>query len=369
MYSFNGYKVAILHYSNSIIDLNKPFGMQRMELGELKVLREAGVIATLYAKEVIGNHPQLKAIPYLETDKLLLDIPFYQRFLDSNTNADIYQGNATPLLALFKPEKTIIRFDGVVPLPLVDIKGVKDQYAKASYIFVSKSIKNYYLKNYPFLNPEKCHVLYNAVDSFPIQTRKKINNFRILFCSRWSYEKGIDLLIKSLKFLQRIHNNYELIVAGGMQKTSSADAKGSAREEKIKETLRSFKNVKVLGFVPHDELMKLYSEVDLLLFPSIYPEPFGLIAAEAAVACVPTCAYSVGAIPEVVKHKETGVLMPFSDKNIINVIRLVKTLSFCIRNRNMLDDMGVAARKRVISNFNWENYRRDLFHIYSSICK
>ena len=66
--------------------------------------------------------------------------------------------------------------------------------------------------------------------------------------------------------------------------------------------------MKVIGYVSHDELKSMLNKIDILLFPSLWDEPFGLVPAEAAMASTPTIAFSVGALPEVVIHNETGVL-------------------------------------------------------------
>ena len=52
--------------------------MQRMELNELRELEKIGVEATLYAKDVRGEHPNVKKIPYNDYDKHLFDLPFPQ---------------------------------------------------------------------------------------------------------------------------------------------------------------------------------------------------------------------------------------------------------------------------------------------------
>lgn len=365
--SLKGLKVAMLHYSNSIIDLDKLFGMQMMEMGELGLLKRAGIEATLSAKEVVGSHEQLRSVSHRETDKLLLDIPYYQRFLEANPDAHLYQGNATPILALFNHSKTIIRLDGFVPLDLVEKPSVRNIYGKTNFIFVSKSLKNRYLNKYDFLDPKRCHVLYNAVNYRPTPIKKKNEKFKILFCSRWSYEKGIEVLFAALTILQRFRKDYEVHVAGGMHKVSSLDCRMVLREEKIYEKASKLKNLNILGYVPHDKLTDMYSEFDLVVLPSIYPEPFGLIAAEAAISCVPTLAFSIGALPEVVDQNKTGILLPYCRRNLINCLKLAKEINILINKREELIEMGLEARERALRLFNWENYQKKLFEIYDFV--
>lgn len=359
-------EISILHYSNSIIDLNKPFGMQIMELHELRELKKYNIKATLFAKEVIGKHPNVKKLPYHEYDKNLFDLPFYTRFIDANTDANILQGNATPLLAVFHPQKTILRFDGPIELQLTENKAVRKAYQKTNFIFVSRYLKNHYLNRYPFIPENNCHVLYNAVDQFDLSSKPVNKKLKMLFCSRWIYDKGISVLIDALRILGKNRKDYEVIIAGGIHRKKN-DSTDNAAEEKIKEKLKILKNVNIVGYIPHNELMALFNQVDILLFPSLWDEPFGLVPAEAAMASVPAIAFNVGALPEVVKHNETGILIPKNKYGFLNARRLAKTIEYCLENRKKVRQFGENARKRCMDKFNWSNYIKQLLKIYDRV--
>jgi glycosyltransferase involved in cell wall biosynthesis len=64
------------------------------------------------------------------------------------------------------------------------------------------------------------------------------------------------------------------------------------------------------GFV--EDIWPLMAELDLLAIPSLW-EGFGLVAAEGLSLGVPVVASDVGGLPEVVRHCETGFLVPPSD--------------------------------------------------------
>ena len=359
-------KIAILHYSNSIIDLNKIFGMQRMELNELRELEKIGVEATLYAKDIRGEHSNVKKIPYNANDKHLFDLPYYTRFVDMNKDVDILQGNATPLLAAFQPKKTLLRFDGPVDFPMANNAAILEAYKKANYIFVSKHLKNYFLSRYPFIPNKKAHVLYNAVD-YSEQVSKQTNQkMRLLFCSRWVGYKGFYVLLDALKLLEKKRDDYEVFIAGGIHSTSRSND-NVLLEEKIRNKIDKIKNVKVIGYVPHNELKELFNKTDILLFPSLWDEPFGLVPAEAAMACTPTIAFSVGALPEVVIHNETGVLIKKSKYDFINARRLSNEIYNCLDNPVFVRKLGNNARTRCVNEFNWHIYMQKLLGIYKKI--
>jgi glycosyltransferase involved in cell wall biosynthesis len=54
---------------------------------------------------------------------------------------------------------------------------------------------------------------------------------------------------------------------------------------------------------------QLFREADVLLCPSTWDEPFGLVVLEAYAAGLPVIASRVGALPELVEHEFAGLLV------------------------------------------------------------
>lgn len=63
-----------------------------------------------------------------------------------------------------------------------------------------------------------------------------------------------------------------------------------------------------LGWVEPSARSDLIRSSDLLLLPSVWPEPFGLVGIEAACVGRPTVAFRLGGIPDWLIHGETGAL-------------------------------------------------------------
>jgi L-malate glycosyltransferase len=105
----------------------------------------------------------------------------------------------------------------------------------------------------------------------------------------------------------------------------------------------------VLFLGRQDNVPDLMSCADVLLLPSEL-ESFGLVALEAMSCEVPVVATSVGGIPEVVVHGETGFLAELGD--------VQKMADYCleiIQDRSLRRKLGQAGRRRAIEVFDQRN--------------
>jgi glycosyltransferase involved in cell wall biosynthesis len=68
--------------------------------------------------------------------------------------------------------------------------------------------------------------------------------------------------------------------------------------------------VQFTGWLGPDDRTRLLGEADLLVVPSLWPEPFGLIGLEAAACGVPAAAFDVGGIGEWLHDGVNGHLAP-----------------------------------------------------------
>lgn len=82
----------------------------------------------------------------------------------------------------------------------------------------------------------------------------------------------------------------------------------------------------------------IYPQFDVGLVPTVDPEPFGLVAVEPAAYGKPVIASATGGLPEIVKHNETGWLVPPGD-----VEALAAQLAACLRDPGMVRRAGERA--------------------------
>ena len=82
---------------------------------------------------------------------------------------------------------------------------------------------------------------------------------------------------------------------------------------KIAPALKEDANVSYVGMLQRDELYRVMSQAQGLLFTSRWEEPFGLVLAESLAAGTPVIAWRYGAAPEIINEGETGFLVPSMD--------------------------------------------------------
>jgi glycosyltransferase involved in cell wall biosynthesis len=95
--------------------------------------------------------------------------------------------------------------------------------------------------------------------------------------------------------------------------------------------------------------------------PSLY-EGFGLPAAEAMACGTPVIATDAGALPEVVAHQETGIIVPAADERA-----LADAVESLLGDRERCRRMGEAGRARVLERFTWERHARGLEALYTDV--
>jgi glycosyltransferase involved in cell wall biosynthesis len=123
-------------------------------------------------------------------------------------------------------------------------------------------------------------------------------NQRILFAGRIVPYKGIEWLIKALAQTDR---HIHLDIAG--------DGWGKPSMEKLAQQMGLNDRITWHGWCNADKLAALYQQCLATVFPSLWPEPAGLVTLESYAHYRPVIASAVGGIPEHVQDGKTGILV------------------------------------------------------------
>jgi glycosyltransferase involved in cell wall biosynthesis len=103
-----------------------------------------------------------------------------------------------------------------------------------------------------------------------------------------------------------------------------------------------------LGFVPHDELERLYARAAVVVCSS-YGEGLPLCVIEAMAHGRPVVATTVGGIPSLVDDSRTGFLVPPGD-----ALALRQRLELLLANPDLRRLAGEAGRAKIEVMCNWE---------------
>jgi glycosyltransferase involved in cell wall biosynthesis len=94
------------------------------------------------------------------------------------------------------------------------------------------------------------------------------------------------------------------------------------------------------GWVSPDERDRRLHDADLLVVPSTWPEPFGLVGLEAARAGVPAAAFDVGGIRDWLIDGQTGALAPGDPPTAAG---LAAAIASCVRDESHRAALGAAS--------------------------
>jgi glycosyltransferase involved in cell wall biosynthesis len=131
-----------------------------------------------------------------------------------------------------------------------------------------------------------------------------------VYCGRLSREKGVDLLIRAFaRALYAVPDAQLRIVGDGPERAALED---------LVEMLDAGDNVAFAGRVTHQGVEAELTEAWALIAPSIWAEPFGLVALEAAVHGVPVIASATGGLAELVEDKISGLLFPNGNERALS---------------------------------------------------
>lgn len=124
---------------------------------------------------------------------------------------------------------------------------------------------------------------------------------KLLFLGRLTDLKGVDRLLRAIPAAQQGLGRQLTLTVGG----------DGAELSKLKELARGLGvEANFIGWVSGGQKLDLLRRADLLVVPSLWPEPFGLVGVEAGCVGLPSAGFAVGGIPDWLIPAETGELAP-----------------------------------------------------------
>lgn len=173
-------------------------------------------------------------------------------------------------------------------------------------------------------------------------------NQRILFVGRIVPDKGLDWLLQALRLTApQIH----LDIAG--------DGWDRPRCENVTRELGMSERVTWHSWLDSKRLDALYRQCFALIFPSLWPEPAGIVTLEAYARDRAVIASAVGGIPEHVRDGETGLLVPAND-----VEKLAAAIADLATNYERCRHLGLRGNKWFLEEFTIDSHVQKLQILY-----
>ncbi len=212
---------------------------------------------------------------------------------------------------------------------------------------------------------DKLDIIYNGIVAdkfqfdFPEEERNEFRNrfalpFEkiVMFVGRGVPEKGVQVLIESFPKLRTKYKFAKLVIAGG-----------GSRQHLVEQAQRLGISDQTFftGFVPDDDLLRLYKVADVACFPSLY-EPFGIVALEAMAAKTPVVVSDAGGLPEVVDADVTGTVTYAGSPS-----SLADGIANVLHHPEHAEAMAEKALEKVLTLFKWDRIAGETNEVYRRV--
>ncbi len=178
----------------------------------------------------------------------------------------------------------------------------------------------------------------------------------VLTIARLHEAKGLEHLVHACALMKRRKEGilFKCVIIGtGPEKDSlQALIHALGLENEVFLWDRSFSQI---------QLPSIYDAADVFVLPSIY-EQLGVVLLEAASMAKPTIAARVGGMRDIVRHEETGLLVPPGDSHA-----LAKAIHYLISNPSVSERMGRNARDSMLANFDYRICARRTLDLYRKL--
>lgn len=257
------------------------------------------------------------------------------------------------LIKVFRPHvKLIVAF--VAPFEPSFFKKhiVSVVYKKVdAFVYISEYVKKYKTKQFPVLAGKYSKIIFNGTEKRKVTTDNfpTMKHFSLYTTSGLTDWKNINVLLEAMKILKE--QNFDqifLYVAGDGPERDNL-------ELKIKEYSLG-EHVNLLGY--QKNIGALLKNSDVYVHPA-YSEGFGIAITEAMMAEKPIIVSDAGALPELIQHKQSGLIVDPFDSNA-----WADAIITLFKDRKFAKKLGKSAKSRVEKEFSIEKYVDNYKQLY-----
>lgn len=170
---------------------------------------------------------------------------------------------------------------------------------------------------------------------------------------RISIQKGQDLFVKAAKRIKDVIPNAYFLIVGG--KSDDVPIEDIIKENDLQDSFT------ITGEVT--DAIRYASLFDVALFTSRW-EGFGLVLPEYMLAKKPVVAFAVDAAVDIIKDRETGILVPANDIDL-----MANSVLMLYENKEFADKLVSNAYKEVISKYDLKRVVIEHEKLFDAIVK
>lgn len=200
---------------------------------------------------------------------------------------------------------------------------------------------------------EPVEVLHYGVESVREETTLSKEPTAV-FAGRLVKEKGADVLLRAFGKVSAKVPDAKLIIAGDGAERKNLEA--------LAAELDLTHSVRFIGQLSQEKMNNALKGAWAQVIPSLWDEPFGIVAIEAMARGTAVIASSSGGLSEIVEDGVCGFLVPPG-----NAEALSEKLTALLTDKRLASSMAAAARKSATERFSEEAFLRRLFRIYDSV--
>lgn len=176
----------------------------------------------------------------------------------------------------------------------------------------------------------------------PLSSSEPEDDKYITYIGRLEIRKGVLDLAQAISVVSKLSPKLRFRFVGA----DLLDHKGcSIKQELLRILSTSANSVQFIDHLPRAELPNILSAASVCVFPSIW-ENFPYVCLEAMMAARPVIATSSGGMKEIIRDRESGMLLPPRRPDL-----LAKRILEITQSSHMMSMMGNAARHQVMENF------------------
>ena len=278
---------------------------------------------------------------------------YVKKFIDiqKNFKVDILEVHNRPIYIkdLLVIKTNLVLYFHNDPISMIGSRSVNERLfllEKCKIInFNSEWSKKQFLTDLPniYVKSDKLKVIHQSTKKNTVNIEKK--HKIISFVGKLNSAKGFDLFAKAIVKILNNFPEWKAYVAG---------------DEPREKIVVKHKNLKLLGFQKHADIIKLFKKTSIAVACSRWEEPFGRTSLEASSNGCAVIISNKGGLPETITN---GVIL-----RKLNVESLYREIKDLIINKNKLINLQKSAYKNFYLTNEFiskkiDNYRNELFQI------